>query len=255
MRCAFLILASALVLIACGGGDSAEKVRSPTPSPAPTATAVATTSGFASPTAAGIAGAPRTAAPAPSPVDSGGAEALVRRVALLSTDLPPGLTARPPLSEDIEAAARRVADPAGFRERARQWERLAAFHTGFEAASVETTRAGLQAVGSSTVRFAAEDGARAQFDAMRTGGFDAVTAAGLKTPLLADIAIAETMTRPDVGDESLAWRIAGGTGASRVPGSAVAFRRGNYVVVVLVYGEGDAASFARTLDTRARETR
>ena len=88
----------------------------------------------------------------------------------------------------------------------------------------------------------------------RAVGFDAVTANGLKTPVLTlGVTGAETMTRPDVGDESLAWRIAGGAGTSRVLGSAVAFRRGLYIVVVLLFSEGDVAGLARTLDARAKE--
>lgn len=249
----FVLPVAVLLLTAACRGDGRERntAAPPVATPPPAGPVVPT---VATPGAAAITAVPRTPAPAAtqSP-DSAAAEAVLRRVVLFPTDLPPGMTAQPPVLEDNDTAAQRTPDPMAFLERARRWGRQAAYHAAFENPSVEPPGAGVGAVSSSAVRFAGEDGARAQFEALRTGGFGAVRAAALTAPSLSlGPTGADAAQAPPVGDEALAWRLSA-TATGRLPGATVAFRRRALIAVVVLIGDGDIAALTRVLDTRAVE--
>lgn len=242
-----LLLAALLLLTACSsdaGSTRQQTATSPPTQPPPLVTQAA------APPAAGITGAPRTPAPAGAPPVASAVETAVRRVALFATDLPPGMAAQPAVLEDNAAAAQRAADPAEFSRRTTQWGRVAAFHTRFDAPASPARAGTVVLAASSAIGFSTGDGARAQLAALRTDGADALTGSPVIPPdLILGPPPWEAVPPPAVGDEALAWQ--SGPGAGRPAAAAVAFRRGTMVVVVIMVGDGDIASLARTLDERA----
>jgi hypothetical protein len=201
----------------------------------------------ASPSAAGISELPRTPAPATaSPADFAAAEASVRRVALFATDLSAELQARPPIAERSDMATPATSD-------AQRWGRQAAYFTVFEAPSGAPAAGGVRLAVSSAIRFAAEDGARAQMNVLSTvhvNNVSGLSADRLLPPgVTLDPAEWSTAPPPAVGEEALAWRRAGSAGEPA--GMIVAFRRKAIVVVLLTIGDADTPALARTLDGRA----
>lgn len=245
----------ALLLASCGGNNGSRASRSPSPQPSVTATSAI--SGAASPTAAGIAGTPRVAAATPAASSGGAAEAALRRVAIFATDLPPRMSSLPPVMEGVDATAQRVPDPAGFRDRAAQHGRVATYFTAFGAMPPAGTTPAPdvpRAAASGAAWYTSATGAQAEFDALRSGGMDAVRTAGLIPPMVpVDITAANPGPSPSVGDEALAWNVTATQGADQTSGTLIAFRRGKIIVTVLLLGEGDAAALAQRLDTRAKD--
>ncbi len=240
---------AALTLAACGSGGSTKKTATPSPTPPPAASAVP--GGPGTPPAAGIAGTPLAPSITATQPAGRGAEAALRRIALFSTDFPPGMMAKPPLMEAPDTTEARVPNPQTFRQRAGQWNRIATFYTGFTASESSPPAAGPRAAGSSAAWFADEAGARSQFDALRAGGLSAVQEAGLLTLLVPlDNPSANTASTPSgVGDEALAWSISAG----QTSGAMIAFRQGQVVGTVVVLGTNEATALAERLATRAKD--
>lgn len=207
-----------------------------------TGTTAAESHAPAAPPAAGISDLPRTPPPAATRApEVSAADAALRRVVLFSTDLPPGFHGRPLLDEDTEAAAARSPDPAAFRARAQARGRLVALHCWYEREAIAT--------GSSAVRFTTTGGAHTQMEALHADGPAVIREDALLAPAAAlAVGGATAVPAPPLGDEALAWRIAGPT-----PAAIVAFRRGATVVIVLLSGDGDIDALARALDRRAQD--
>lgn len=240
------LCAAALLLPACRGNDQAARRGAPTAAvsasftPSPTAA-------VAAPTPAGISGTPRAPSGTEPAAPSASLDPILRRVVLFSTDLPPGLSdgvARPLPStgpSSLDAAA---------DERGRARGRGGTVVVTFSAAA--TQQADVIAIASGATRFATNDGARAQFQAIRDGGQAVIDDDRLVSRPRIGVPPPDG-GRTDlagVGDEALAWDRAG-----RSP--LLAFRRGMIVVVLYAQLQSpdalDTVALARLLDQRASQ--
>ena len=245
-----------LLLAACSRNESSDRARDVTARPGPlTSPTAEATAPVATPAAAGITAVPRTPAAAAAPAgDAAAAEAVLRRVTLFATDLPPGMTGQGPIAENNETAAARAPDPTAFRETAARWGRRGAVLTAFAEPMGASPSGRGRSVRSGAALFAGEEGARAQLDAFRSGGFPAVLSSGLAgAPGYPATGTPQALAAaPAVGDEALAWLLQPEGGGA--PSVAVAFRRRAIVGVVIAAGSDlDAVALARQLDTRAAE--
>lgn len=238
----------ALVASACSDSTSNQATRPPAPTiPSPSSATAA------APTAAVISGTPQTAVPGTPAADRGAAEALLRRVTLFGTDVPPSLSVQSDLGvEDTAEVAKRAADPGSFLARAQSQGRVASSRAQYD---TPAARGGTPTVRSATVSFLGEDGARAELAALRSGGIEAdlasILGAGGGDPLRS--LRSEPMPAPAVGDEAVAWRLHATVSDAPQDGLAIAFRRQNLVVMVVVFGSADSIALARSLDMRAMQ--
>lgn len=244
-----LAVAACLVLASCSGDkkDQPPSASSASP-PISSPTTVAGT-----PTAAGISGTPQTAVSTPAqPPDAAAAEAFLRRVTLFGTDVPPSMTGGQVTVESIDAVAPRAADPAMFTARARQWNRIASSRVAFQGGADSV---GPAFVRGGAIRFATEDGARAQMAALQNGQVDDALATVRLPSSDATLAqlTADPIASPTAGDESLAWRLRADGPSGTSAGVLAVFRRQSAVGIVVVIGWDDPAPFLRALDMRAAD--
>jgi hypothetical protein len=245
---ALLTLAACLALASCSDDKQAQPTAPPPSPPVASPTSIAGT-----PTAAGISGTPQTSVSTPAqPPDAAAAEAFLRRVTLFGTDVPPTMTGGQVTVENTDAVAPRAADPAMFAARARGWSRIASSRVAFEGSS---DAAGPRFVRGGAIRFATEDGARAQMAALRDGQVDDALAT-VRLPA-GEVPLARVMSDPiappAVGDEALAWRLRVEGSGGAPAGVLTVFRRQSAVGIVVLIGADDPAPLLRALDMRAAE--
>jgi hypothetical protein len=233
-------------LAGCSGGSNKTSTATPAATPPPTAT---TTAG--APTAAGITGTPRTApAGTTAPVDASSAEAMLRRIVLFGTDLPPGYTETPATVEGPEAVAQRAADPSAFLKNAAAWSWIASSRSAFETSG---NSANARFVRSAAIRCSGTEGATAMLAALQSDGIEPALAA-IRAPG-ADPTFARLTARPlpppPVGDEARAWTLFSEGSSGAPAGTLIAFRRGAVVGLIATIGGPDMPALAQALDGRA----
>lgn len=233
-------LAAVVLLAAACGGESKQSVRRPTATPAEPALPAAT------PSAAGIAATPQAASVTPNPAQA--AEALLARVTLFATDLPPGYGTGQPRFESPEATASRAPDRDAFLRDATARGRLGMAVVDFLSMPLDQGGAYLFVA---RIAFAAESGARAQMTAFQDGDLPAVRAALGDTGVPALPGEARLRPADGAGEQAVSAELPPARDAGLPAGRGLAFRRGRIVIILIGRNVPDLVQPAQILDSRA----